>query len=375
MALFFRAPRPYTGGMIEEIGRVDRDTPPAVLNEEGPWGPGRDEVSGGGDDDAKRPRNPWTHPPRRKPRPPRGEAQPSLEELIRRARARFPGGLPSGGRPIWGYALAAFVLLWLATTSIHRIDPQQRGVITRFGRYAGTLDPGIGLTLPAPIDVVTRVNVDQIRDFDVPASGGQNLLLTRDGDLVSLSYSVRWSVRDPALFLFEMPGAPEDTLRTVAESAMREAVAKSSLDELAGSMQDTIEAQVTARLQALLDRYHAGVVVQGVAIRQAEPPAQVADAFKDVAAAQQAAQTATADAQRYADVAVAGAQGQATAFDKVYQAYKMAPQVTKTRMYYDTMEAVLAKTDKVIVDAPNASVTLPPPAKKPAPSNQQGGGQ
>jgi membrane protease subunit HflK len=361
--------------MIDEIGRVDRDTPPVVLNEEGPWGPGRDEASGGREDEAKRPRNPWTHPPRRKPRAPRGEAQPSLEDLIRRTRARFSGGLPTGGRPIWGYALAAFVLLWLVTTSLHRIDPQQRGVITRFGRYAGTLGPGIGITLPAPIDVVSRVNVDQIQDFDVPASGGQNLLLTRDGDLVSVSYSVRWSIRDPELFLFEMPGTPEDTLRGAVESAMREAVAKVSLAELSGPMQDRIETQVTARLQALLDGYRSGVLVQGVAIRQATPPAQVTDAFKDVAAAQQAAQTTISDAQRDADAAIAAAQGQATAFDKVYQAYKMAPQVTKTRMYYDTVEAVLAKTDKVIVDAPNASITLPPPAKKPAPSAQPGNSQ
>jgi membrane protease subunit HflK len=375
MALFFRPSRPYTGGMIDEIGRVDRDTLPVMLNEEGPWGPGREEAPGTRDDEAKRPRNPWTNPPRRKPRAPRGEAQPSLEDLIRRARTRFSNGLPSGGRPIWGYALVAFLLLWLFTTSLHRIDPQQRGVITRFGRYVRTLGPGVGLTLPAPVDVVSRVNVDQIKDFDVPASGGQNLLLTRDGDLVSLNYSVRWSVRDPELFLFELPSAPEDSLRAIAESAMREAVAKTSLDDLVGPKQDEIEAQVATRLQALLDRYRSGVLVQGVAIRQATPPAQVADAFKDVTTAQQSAQTAISDAQRNADAAIAGAQGQATAFDKVYQTYKMAPQVTKTRIYYDTMEAVLAKTDKVIVDAPNATVTLPPPTKKPAASAQQGSGQ
>src|SRR5262249_52293012 len=136
----FPQSRPYNGPMIDEIGQVARDTPQAVLSENGPWG-GRGEGDGpsGGPPDGdegggKEPRNPWTQPSRRRPRMPRGPGQPSLEELIRRGRERFSGGLPSGGRPIWGYALAAFALLWIATTSMHRIEPQERGVVTRLGR-------------------------------------------------------------------------------------------------------------------------------------------------------------------------------------------------------------------------------------------------
>ena len=194
--------------MIDDIGRVAHDTPPVLLNEEGPWGSGEDKApggrkAGGGSDGS---RNPWTQPSRRKPRAPKADGQPSLEELIRRGRDRLSGGwgggLSGGGRPIWGYAFGAFVALWLISTCIHRIDPQERGVITRFGRYAGILQPGIGLTLPAPIDVVTPVNVDKRRSFDVPASGGPNLLLTRDQNLVDLTYTVNWSVRDPDLYLF-----------------------------------------------------------------------------------------------------------------------------------------------------------------------------
>ena len=373
--------------MIEDIQRADRDTSvPATdgtqLSEDGPWG-GRsvsDAAGGpsgdGGASDEETPRNPWRQPPRRKPRTTRGTGQPSIEELIRRGRERFGGRLPSGGfrrgfdgRPIWGYALAAFVLLWLATTSIHRIDPQERGVITRFGAYAGTLKPGIGLTLPAPIDVVTRVNVDQIQSFDVPASGGQNLVLTGDQNIVDLAYSVRWSVRDPELYLFEL-AQPEDTIREIAESAMREELSRVTLDQAIGPMRSEIEARVTLRIQALLDRYHSGVLVQGVAIRQADPPAAVMDAFKDVSAAQQQAQGFLNNAHSYAEQVTANAEAQAQAFDKVYGAYKLAPDVTKKRMYYETMETVLGKTNKVIVDTPGANVYLPgtTPVPKAAPA-------
>ncbi len=366
--------------MIDEIGRVDRDTPQAVLSENGPWGGrGEGDGSGGGKGSGPGggdgPRNPWTQPPK-KPRVPRGPNQPSLEELVSRMRGRFGGGLPSGGgRSLWGYGLAIFVLLWLGTTSMHRIDPQERGVITRFGAYAGTLKPGIGMTLPAPIDVVTRVNVDQIQNFDVPASGGQNLVLTGDQNILDLAYSVRWSIRDPELYLFEL-AEPEDTIREVAESAMREEMSRVTLDQAIGPMRSEIEARVATRMQALLDRYRSGVVVQGVAIRQADPPQAVNDAFKDVSAAQQDAQAAINNARRDAEQVMAGAQAQAQAFDKVYDAYKMAPDVTKKRMYYETMEAVLGKTDKVIVDTPGANTYLPLPGFPPHRSaNQQQGQQ
>lgn len=357
--------------MIEEKGRPDRDAQ-TVLNEEGPWGAGEDKAPGGRKGE---PRNPWLPPSGRKPRGPRGAGgQPSIEELIRRGRDRF-NGLPGGGRPIWGFALAAFVALWLISTSLHRIGPDDRGVVTRFGRYAGTREPGLRLTFPAPIDVVTPVNVEQRHSFDVPASGGANLLLTRGQDLVNLTYTVNWSVRDPDLYLFNLPGAQEDVIRNAAQSAMREAVAGLSFDQVAGGGQADLLTRVTARTQELLDRYRAGVLVQGVTIRQAVLPDQLDDAAKDIADARATARSTIDLARRAADDAVTGAQEQTQAFDKVYDAYKLSPQVTRSRMYYDTMEAVLAKSGKVIVDAPNATVQVPPiPPKKPA-QPQQGAGQ
>ncbi|MDB5737639.1 MAG: HflK protein [Sphingomonas bacterium] len=382
MPLFFRVARPIMISMIDDFARIDRGDPPHVLmSEGGPWGAGSDgdapkpgkapepakaEEPAKADDPAEDAGNPWTRPPRTKPKRAKAPGQPSIEDFIRRGRERFGGGFSGGGgfgghtRPVWGYAFAAFVLLWLATTSVHRIDPQERGVVTRFGRYVETLKPGIGLTLPAPMDVVTRVNVDQIRNFDVPTSGGQNLVLTGDQNIIDLAYSVRWSIRDPELYLFEL-AEPEDTIKEVAESAMREEIARVTLDEAIGPMRSQIESRVATRMQALLDTYHAGVTVEGVAIKQADPPPAVNDAFKAVSAAQQDAQSDINKAKSYAQQVEANAQASAAAFDKVYDAYKLAPEVTRRRMYYETMEAVLSKTDKVIVDTPGAGPYFPLP--------------
>jgi membrane protease subunit HflK len=353
--------------MIEENGRPDGDVQ-TVLNEEGPWGAGEDKAPGGRKGE---PRNPWLPPSGRKPRGPKGAGgQPSIEELIRRGRDRF-NGLPGGGRPIWGFALAAFVALWLISTSLHRIGPDDRGVITRFGRYAGILKPGIGLTFPAPVDVVTPVNVEERHSFDVPASGGANLLLTRDQDLVNLTYTVNWSVRDPDLYLFNLPGAQEDVIRDAAQAAMREAVAGLGFDQVTGGAQADLVTRVTTRTQDLLDRYHAGVLVEGVTIRQAVLPSQLDDAVKGVADAQASVKSAITDANRDVAKDVVDARAQAQTFDQAYDAYKLSPQVTRSRMYYDMMEAILARSGKVVVDAPNVTVQVPPAA----PKKQEGAGQ
>lgn len=346
----------------------------ALLNENGPWGGGgRDGAGSGGNDGAGDggnggglgPRNPWRQPPRKRPGAGRGKVQaPSLEDLLRRGRARFGGGLPSaGGKPLWAYGILAFFCLWIIFTSVHRVEPQQRGVVTRFGKYAGTLWPGISLTLPAPIDTVTRVNVDAIRTISVGSTSetSQNLVLTGDQNIVDLAYSVRWNVRDPKLFLFELAD-PEDTIREVAESAMREEMSRVTLSNAIGPERSLIEDRVAVRMQQLLDGYRAGVMVQGVAINQADPPAAVNDAFKAVSAAQQQAQSYLNDARAYAQQVTAKAQGEAAAFDKVYAEYRLAPEVTRRRMYYETMEDVLAKTDKTIVEAPGVTPYLPLPA-------------
>jgi membrane protease subunit HflK len=248
--------------------------------------------------------------------------------------------------------------MWLFFTCIHSIGPQQRGVVTYFGKYAGTLDPGIRLTLPAPIAVVTKLDVQNIRTADLPGESGERPMLTGDQNLIDLAYSVRWNIANPEDFVFQIK-EPEKTVAAVAESAMREEVANVTLDEALGPGRTVIEARVQERMQRILDGYHAGVQIKGVAIKQADPPEAVNDAFKDVTAAQQNAQAARNNAQSYAQQKIALAQGEAAEFDAYYAQYKLAPDVTRRRMYYETMEQVLANTDKTIVEVPGIAPLLP----------------
>jgi membrane protease subunit HflK len=342
---------------------------PGAMLTEGPWGrKGSGGGSGSGGDDGDSgdgdPPNPWSQPPGGgKPRRPRGNS--ALDELTSQVRARFGGGLPSGSiDPLVRLGLLAFAVLWITLTSFHRIGPQQEGVITRFGAYAGKLEPGIGMTFPAPIDQVEKVDVQGERHFDVPEGSGENLILTGDQNLVNVSYGVRWSVRDPAFYEFQL-AKPDDTVKEVAESAMREVIGTVTLADALGPGRSMIQQRVAARMQALLDSYKSGIFIRGVAVKPAGPPTEVNEAFKQVTVKQQEMQANINNANTYAQQIKARAEGEAAAFDKVYAQYKLAPGVTRRRMYYETMEAVLGNTDKTIVEPNGIAPYLPLGASKP----------
>jgi membrane protease subunit HflK len=256
--------------------------------------------------------------------------------------------------------VAGFILLWIVFTSIHRIEPGERAVVTRLGSYAGTLGPGMRFSFPAPIDRVKKIPVEDIRVKDIGSTSenSENLMLTGDQNMIDLAYSVRWNVRDPELYLYELAD-PDDTVGEVAESAMRAEIARVTLNDAIGPQRSQIEGRVAQRMQEILDGYRAGIAVQGIAIKQADPPSAVNDAFKEVSAAQQTAQTYLNEARAYAQQLSAKAQGEAASFDKVYGEYKLAPEVTRRRMYYETMEKVLAKTDKTVIEAPGVTPYLP----------------
>jgi len=347
----------------------------SLLNESGggPWGGrsgggegGGSGGSGGNGGGGSGPRNPWSQPPEggrpRKPTPNGGAS--ALDELLKRGRdqlgkGRFPGA--GGGRPLWLIAIGLFLLLWLVFTSIHRVGPQERAVVTRFGKYSGTLAPGMSLTLPAPIDRVERVNIDEIRTIDIGSTGpDSNLVLTGDQNIIDLAYSVRWNINDPALYLFQL-ASPEEAVREAAETSMRAVLANVTLDDAIGAGRADIEAQVALRLQQILNDYRAGIRIQGVAIKQADPPAEVVESFRNVSAAQQQAVSYLNGARAYSQQLIAKAQGEAAAFDRVYEEYRLAPDVTRRRMYYETMEEVLAKVDKTIVEANGVTPYLPLP--------------
>lgn len=328
----------------------------SIFNMASPWG------NGGGDDKGGGPRNPWGGSSGGSGKG--GGA--SLEDLFKKGTGGgFKGGIPKrpGGRPWWPLLVIGFLILWVLLTSIHRISPQERGVVTFFGSYSRTMQPGLHFSLPTPFEQVTKLDVEEIRTIDIPTGESEKLILTGDQNIVDLAYSVRWNIKAPELFLFRIADQ-EETISEVAESSMRAAVANFTLDDTIGAERTEIEQQVERNMQEVLDGYGAGVVIRGIAIKKADPPAAVNDAFKEVSAAQQTAQTYLNEARAYAQQLTAQAQGESAAFDKVYEEYRLAPVVTRRRMYYETMERVLSQVDKTIIEADGVTPYLPLPEVK-----------
>lgn len=341
-----------------------------------PWGSGPKGGKGeggegnGGDGQRPGPRNPWVTPDPtdiQRGRKPRGPS--ALDELLRKGRGGFGGGGSGGGgggmplpdsAKIWKWGVAAIVVVWLFLSCFHIVPPEKEGVVTRLGSYSRTVGPGVKLTWPSPIERIKLEDVRAIRTMAIgqPNATDENFVLTQDQSIVDLAYEVRWSVRDPELFFFQLAD-PEGTIREVAESAMRATVANFTLVQAIGPGRVEIERQVQQRMQLLLDQYRAGVTIQGIAIRQADPPKQVDEAFKEVTAARQERESAINLARAYEQQVLERARGDTAAFDKIYEQYKLAPGVTRKRLYYETMEAVLSHVDKTIVEARGVTPYLP----------------
>lgn len=317
------------------------------------------------------PRNPWL-PPATGERPRRSA---SIEDIFKSRDQRSSGGGGGGqnrpgmprmpvrpdGKSWFPLIVAGVVLIWLGVTSVHMVGPKEEGIVMTFGKYARTIEPGVSVTLPWPIQQVEMADVTSIQRYTIPEGEGEKLMLTSDQNLVDLSYLVRWNINNLMDYRFRLSD-PEDTVREVAEAAMRSAIAEVTLDgALSGAGRAQTEQAVRERMQRVLDFYKAGVLVQGVEIKKADPPTKVIGAFQQVTSAQQDAERDRSNARAWAQQLLARAQGDATAFDKVYEQYKLAPEVTKRRMYYETMERVLANNDKVIVEANGVTPYLPLP--------------
>lgn len=317
-------------------------------------------------DEPSRPVNPW-EPQRTGTQKPRA---PSLEDLFRRSgggKGGGFGGLPkrADGKSWWPLILGGLALIWIGWTSIHRIDSNEQGVITMFGKYSRTSGPGIALTLPAPIESIRIVDTQGIRRTTIGSAkaSDENLVLTRDESLIDMSYEVGWSIRDPEQYLFQLDD-PDAAVKEVAESAMRATVANFDLTQAFGGSRGDIEAQVRQRMQSILDEYGAGIRIQRVTILQSDPPAEVNEAFREVNAAQQQRESYLNAARAYASQKTELARGEAAEFDKIYEQYKLAPEVTKTRLYYETMEQVLGPVDKTVVEGGGVTPYLPLPEIK-----------
>ncbi|TIX49523.1 protease modulator HflK [Alteraurantiacibacter aquimixticola] len=353
-----------------------------------PWGKPQDGAGDGGNDggdggdgapsgegSSGGPRNPWL-PGGGDGSGDRPRRSASIEDIFKNRgpegprRAGGGGGGPSfrlperpGGGSWFPLAIAGIAAIYLFITSVHQVAPREQGIVTYLGgKYADTLDPGLHLTMPWPLHTVAIENVSQIRLERIPDSASEEkLILTADQNLVDLSYLVRWNINDLALYRYQLAD-PNDTMTEVAEAAMRAAVAEQDLDTvLTGEGRANIELNVRTNMQAVLDALESGIAVQGIEIEKTDAPQQVIEAFNDVLAARQDAERDLNEARRYEQQLLAQAQGDAAAFNNIYEEYRLAPEVTRQRLYYETMENVLAKTDKTIVETDGVATYLPLP--------------
>lgn len=355
----------------------------------GPWG----SPPGGQDDRPEGEPPPRREEPRRRlpPPPPNG---PDLGDLWRRLRSEWTrltrGRRGDGIRPSAIAAAAGVVFMIWALTGFYIVQPYQEAIVTRFGAFARREVPGLRYHLPVPIERAELVNVTQQQKTIVGGSPGaeapdESLMLTGDENIVDLSFAVQWHISDAAAYLFQVRD-PEDAVKAVAESAMREVVGHSALTSILTNGRGEVQAQTLDLMQRILDRYHAGVTIDAVQIQNANPPAEVVPAYQDIARAGQDAQSAINQANTYRNrvvneavgdsakivqasegyraQVVRDAEGQAAGFNQVYAQYRRAPAVTRERMYIEAMQDVLSHSRKVIIDAKGATapIILPPQA-------------
>ena len=371
----------------------------------GPWG------SGGS-------KGPWGSGPQSS-----GPTPPDLEELLRRSQDKLKTVLPGGNLGSRGFMILVLgaVVLW-GFSGFFRVEPDEVGVVMRFGKQVREVQPGLNYHFPYPVETVLTPKALQVRKIDVGMRivddlrrgttvrdvPEESLMLTGDENIVDVDFSVLWRI-DPkpesvGRYLFNIQN-PEGTVKAVAESAMREVIGRSEIQPVLTGARQGIEVGVQELMQKTLDTYGAGVLVQQVQMQKVDPPQQVIDSFRDVQAARADLERAQNEAQTYANrvvpeargraaqilqaadayksQTVAEAFGQTARFTKIYDEYKKAPDVTRKRMYLETMERVMGGTDKIILDSgaqsgsggvvpylPLNELTRRPPQQQ----QQQGGG-
>jgi membrane protease subunit HflK len=341
----------------------------------GPWGSG--------------PKGPWGSGPQSVgPRP------PDLEDLLRRGQDRLQQLLPGGYFSGIGIAiiLLAVVAIWLMS-GFYRVQSEELGVVLRFGKYVRDAQPGLNYHVPYPIETVLLPKALRVSTLSIgmtliddPARRGrtmrdvpeESLMLTGDENIVDVDFTVLWRIKPKGVadFLFNIQN-PEGTVKAVAESAMREIVGKSNIQPILTGARTANELAVQELMQKTLDHYGSGILIQQVQMQKVDPPAQVIDSFRDVQAARADLERLQNEAQTYANrvvpdakgraaqilqvaegykqQAVAEAKGQSARFLKVYDEYKKAPDVTRQRIYLETMERILGGSEKLVYDGGGSS--------------------
>lgn len=342
--------------------------------DQGPWG----RATGGGSSG---------HTP-----PPQG---PDLDDFLRKSQDKFRKWFPDDGdQGTKGLILILIIvtLLWLSS-GIYFVKADEQGVVLRFGEYHRTTGSGLNYHLPYPFELALTPKVTAINRVEIGArSGGtrtkngesslleESLMLTGDENIVDINFEVQWKISGAPDFLFNVRD-PEETVKAVAESSMREVVGKSQIATILAEGKLQVEQNTKKLIQDTLDMYKAGIEVVSVNLLKADPPAQVIDAFRDVQTARadletsrnQAeayrndilpkarglAQQMVLEAEGYKQEVIARSQGEASRFAAVYNEFKQAKDITKKRMYLETMESIMTGMTKVIVDGKGSNGVLP----------------
>src|SRR5579872_2500170 len=343
----------------------------------GPWGSG--------------PKGPWGSGPQPTGSGPR---PPDLEDLLRRGQDRIQQILPGGYFSGVGVALALLVVLVIwGMSGFFRVQSEELGVVLRFGKHVRTVGPGLSYHLPYPIETVQLPKALRVSTLNIgfsydesPRRGRdgrrdipeESLMLTGDENIVDVQFTVLWRIKPAgaANYLFNIQN-PEGTVKAVAESAMREVVGRTNIQPILTAARDATQQAVQELMQKVLDNYGSGIQIQQVQMQSVNPPAQVIEAFNDVQNAKIDYERAQNEAQTYANrvvpdakgrasqilqvaegykqQAVAEAKGQSSRFLKVYDEYKKAPDVTRERIYLETMERILGGSEKLVFDGGSSS--------------------
>jgi len=349
---------------------------PNSSNSGGPWGGGGN--NGGDDNDRNKGQRPGNQPPQ----------VPDLEDLVRKGQEQLKvlmgGGRGNGPRRSGGaqgpgkgvYAIGALVLvgIWLFA-SFYTLKPEERSVEFMFGKFSAVGEPGLNF---APWPIVTKevvqVTRENTEDIGVGGRGtlnDQGLMLTSDENIVDIDFQVVWNINDPAKYLFNLQN-PQETIRAMSESAMREVIGRSKLAPILNKDRKAVSDEVLALIQDTLDSYDSGVNIVRLNFDKADPPTQVIDSFRDVQAAEQERDTLVKQSDAYANQTLAAARGEAaqllqqaegyrakvvneatgeaSRFTAVYEEYLKAKVVTRKRLYLETMQRILANVDKIIID-------------------------
>ncbi|MCH7865868.1 MAG: FtsH protease activity modulator HflK [Proteobacteria bacterium] len=315
-----------------------------------------------------------------------GPTPPNIEELLRKGQDRFKSFLPSGSSNVRILVLIVIAVIGIwAFSGFYRVQPGEQGVELLFGRFVKQTSPGLNYWFPSPFGEVLKLNVERTntinigfrtvgengrnsRSRDVPQ---ESLMLTGDQNIIDIDFVVQWRIKNAADFLFNIRD-PRATIKIASESAMREVIGQTTLDDATTKKRQQVQQRSKVLLQKILDDYGAGVVIAEIQLQKADPPAEVIDAFHDVQRARQdqersineakaykndiipkakgMAQTMIQGASAYKEKIVKEADGEAKRFLSVYETYKMAKEVTVRRLFLERMQEVFKNSEKVIID-------------------------